>query len=1050
MYTSTSVKDATVSQNDIDYYRIPVSTKGGVLTIKGTTSAPINFRIMNTGNVAVSQNYSAQKGAFSQSFTIPKSTVANACRCRYIIFSAPAGDCVTYSFDYVYTENRNIVGDTTVVVKLVDAERISKIETREVNADPLTITGPTGLCPSEWYVYSTNRSCEWYVTTLHEDATEYIGYGSSFKIKFSRPDVMILCVDPNQGCTPASLSVSFTDNCSGNSWDDPARALNLPLQTSCEFATTMHTYGTNYASNNATNCGGVAMTRDVWARVSIPSGQSNIQITLNSPVTARAVFYLSNSSDGSSLVLQTTCLLNGSTTLYKVEGYSYLFVQVSTNSESGFTLCAVDTYNNFPVTNGNTCDIVPKNITVAATGNNFNLAIGWDAIPGATEYILGYTSLATGARDQKTVYTNSSTLTGLNNYSYLIDIRARVNGVLSGYAARSYGAVGATFSCAPISATMTGGSSSVTVNWTSGGVNTFKINLISENEENAIERETNITSTTVRSTTFSNLPTGWYRAVVRKACSSTQYSPVSNCPRVFVGTACTVGSTTPLLTRRGYKYLRMQYAAYSDVRWRSVGSSTWSVGTYSDASEVRFENLTPNTMYEFQFRKYCSCDNISAWTGSYTATTLATKANINVNIVQANPYSVNNGQSSSVLVRITNTGNAVSDGGNLEIGVSSSRNLVGITTRGILDQSSILSVPPIQPGQELTYNASVLADNSRPFAIGRIVPFGSDEIASDNVNSAQFYFINSYISTCNAVTPQISITPKPCEGVAVVTANSGNSLIWSDGNENSSNTVLSGNYAVTITDANGCNASATIGVSLPDQLQTKIVVDQTSVCDPVTKLSAMLAGGTAPYAISWNTGQTLQSIVPAPDNTYAVTVSDKNGCVSSSLFTGFPEALRAIKVLDHVEAAGGTAPYTFLWNNGSNNPLIPNGKVNHFVTVTDGNDCAWSGVFEGFGPLAIDPKTGKDSTVITKSYDFVRELSIFPNPASESFKLTLGAKDEGTVQILDMSGRLHASMSVVSGENTIPVDKLSVGMYICKFTNVLNDNVIFGRIVVVH
>lgn len=113
------------------------------------------------------------------------------------------------------------------------------------------------------------------------------------------------------------------------------------------------------------------------------------------------------------------------------------------------------------------------------------------------------------------------------------------------------------------------------------------------------------------------------------------------------------------------------------------------------------------------------------------------------------------------------------------------------------------------------------------------------------------------------------------------------------------------------------------------------------------------SGGTPPYAYSWSNGGTSASISNLLPGTYYVTVTDSLGCMGmDSAIVSAPVALAATALptdafcngdssgsID-LTVSGGTAPYTFAWNNGDTNedPMgLPAG--NYSVVITDSLGC---------------------------------------------------------------------------------------------------------------
>jgi hypothetical protein len=180
---------------------------------------------------------------------------------------------------------------------------------------------------------------------------------------------------------------------------------------------------------------------------------------------------------------------------------------------------------------------------------------------------------------------------------------------------------------------------------------------------------------------------------------------------------------------------------------------------------------------------------------------------------------------------------------------------------------------------------------------------------------------------------------------------------WSNGDTDSVTTALTtGTYTVTITDMNGCQASANASVTNFSLPNVSAGADQTICPENTAQLNAT---GATSYV--WDVDPTLsQLLIPNPianptiNTTYTVTGTDGNGCSASdqvtiSLFTspvvdaGSPTT---ICVGDSTQlSASGTISYVWdanptLSNVNISNPwAYPTSQTKYIVTGTDGNGC---------------------------------------------------------------------------------------------------------------
>jgi gliding motility-associated-like protein len=198
-----------------------------------------------------------------------------------------------------------------------------------------------------------------------------------------------------------------------------------------------------------------------------------------------------------------------------------------------------------------------------------------------------------------------------------------------------------------------------------------------------------------------------------------------------------------------------------------------------------------------------------------------------------------------------------------------------------------------------------------------------------------------------------------CDGIAEVYPYGGTppySFLWSNGsNLQQIENLCEGWYKVTITDANGCNKLDSIQLVQPPALVTNLTLLSAITCNGLCNASVSVNanGGTLPYSFNWSNGETTNPAVNLCAGWNYVTITDVNLCSHlDSIFITEPAPISLTLSSTPVPCSstctgtatvsvnGGTAPFTYVWNNGQMNSTATSlcGGT-YFVTVTDANLC---------------------------------------------------------------------------------------------------------------
>lgn len=169
--------------------------------------------------------------------------------------------------------------------------------------------------------------------------------------------------------------------------------------------------------------------------------------------------------------------------------------------------------------------------------------------------------------------------------------------------------------------------------------------------------------------------------------------------------------------------------------------------------------------------------------------------------------------------------------------------------------------------------------------------------------------------------------------------------------------LYAGCYNVTATDANGCTATESVTVNEP--MAYVFISSQTPVsCNGGADGTATIevSGGTAPYEYLWDNGDTTQTADGLDADFHYVTVTDGAGCQVATFVIVFEPQVLVVDSTAAKDAScfggnngtatvypkGGTAPYTYLWNDiqaQTTQKAVNLAVGSYSVTVTDAKGC---------------------------------------------------------------------------------------------------------------
>ncbi len=290
--------------------------------------------------------------------------------------------------------------------------------------------------------------------------------------------------------------------------------------------------------------------------------------------------------------------------------------------------------------------------------------------------------------------------------------------------------------------------------------------------------------------------------------------------------------------------------------------------------------------------------------------------------------------------------------------------------------------------------------------------------------------------------------------------------LWDSGeNTESVTTNTGGAHSVTVTDGNGCTASASVNVTVNNPTPVVIGGSTTFCTGGSSNLNA--TAGFASYSWSPN-GETSQGVTATVAGVYSVTISNAAGCTSSASVTVTENSNLSPVILEttlcqSTELDAGSGFGNYLWSpNGETTPTITvtqNGTYS--VTVSNGASCT--------GETSIDvtihqppvADAGADDLICGYDYNLsANGLSgswsytgagtvIFADPNSTNTLVTVSScdvydfiwtEDDGICQSSDTVQIGFVDAPVVTG--TCPPEQVDI----CDNTTAINPGLVLGAL----
>lgn len=311
------------------------------------------------------------------------------------------------------------------------------------------------------------------------------------------------------------------------------------------------------------------------------------------------------------------------------------------------------------------------------------------------------------------------------------------------------------------------------------------------------------------------------------------------------------------------------------------------------------------------------------------------------------------------------------------------------------------------------------------------------------------YIINSYTvdqGTGDITLVGSNITNEMCGngqgGVNITLTGQNQTYLWSNGATTEDITgVPAGNYYCVVSNAQGCELTTPVFSVVNSagnlNVSTQLVTDE--ICGNANgSINLNISGGTAPYSFVWSNGSTDEDIIGLVAGTYSVTVTDANGCVENhAIAVGASSGTLAIQnAIITDEVCGDGAGAIDVITIGGAAPLT-------YLWSSGQTSEDLSGISAGSYTITI---TDANGCSVNETYTVNNQANALA--FTEAITNEICTNGQGEITLTVTGGAVPYTYLWSNAGTTATINGLSSGTYSCTITDNAGCSIVTGNITV--